>query len=148
MILVARHQEDCVFVTIGDLNAGSYLSSIIDKDGVYQCQARARRNQALQVDDGTAVLRQERMVFVIAVCRTEAHNLTLRIDRIRPTACIASHGPEIDDGSVFPEYRVEKTCSIGPADNLAGVEVCVPDPKLLRGIPNVGNGFQTPRGTE
>ena len=61
------------------------------------------------------------MVFVKAVCPAEAHDLPMRIDRLRKVARITGHTPEIDYGSVFPENRADTDSGIGKADSLAGI---------------------------
>src|SRR4029077_1625360 len=63
------------------------------------------------------------MVFVEAVARTETHNLTLRINRIRPTAWVRGHGPAVGDWPVFPKSRVARLIpfQVRTADNLAGI---------------------------
>src|SRR6266849_8357653 len=121
MIRVAWHQQDGVLVTIGELTASCNLTTIIDEDGIYQCDVRTGRNQGLQVNGGTAILGQERMVFVKTVCRSEAYDLSLRIDRIGGAARFTVYCAEIDNGSVFPENRVEKRSAIRLADDLARV---------------------------
>ena len=59
MVLVARDQQDGTLVTVGVRSKPGNLSSVVDVVRFRYCHVRARKNQGLQVDDGTSVLPQE-----------------------------------------------------------------------------------------
>src|SRR6266852_3684104 len=117
MILVARNQQNGVLVAIGKHSLGCDLSAIIDANGSWNKHTRAKRNQRVQVHDGTAVLPKEPVQVVEVVVKRSSHDLTSRINAVRLAVGIVANGLEIGNDSISPENRMECVTGLGKADH-------------------------------
>src|SRR3984893_19420235 len=103
MILVAWDQHKGTIVAGGQYSVAANFSAVIDRNTMCQLNPRTGRYQRVQVDHRTAVLPQPRVPKVgAAAIRGFTHDLALRINVIRLTACVTGNSSKVGEHSVPP----------------------------------------------
>src|SRR5271169_699338 len=111
-----------MLVAIGKHSLGCDLSAIIDADGNWNKHTRSRRNQRVQVHDGTALFPKEPVQIDAQVdVKRRSHDLASRINAVGLAVGIVANGLEIGHDSISPEKRMESVTCPGKADHFPGI---------------------------
>jgi hypothetical protein len=97
---------DCRRATGRQPDTGN-LSAIVDRPRIYKLEVRVPRNQRVQVDHRT-VFPQKRVYDAAIAGERLTHDLTSRINVMRPTAGVTIHSSEIRGNAIPPEIRMKE----------------------------------------
>src|SRR5215469_10912349 len=122
MILVARHQQKRMHVSVRQHPVAGYLAAVIDVQGEHQRHIGI--HQRVQIDGGTAVLPEK------AVCgdtaadgSAQADDLNSGIDRNGSAAWIGTNGAQVPRRAIPPQHRMVHATWIGAAGRIANLSI-------------------------